>query len=271
MAVIPRISPFYIIRKGQNKVLKREYAALLICVLGCLITCRPVRADTQVKPDQGRFALVIQEAEIGSDTFTIKANGDCQSTVSVTLGGESVKMHNLLKSSAGHLTSILTDAGKQGKLQMTINGVIGKMTVGDKPYKDEKLPAAVYPVGNFAPHTFAFLIAAYDKAKSGAQQFSMIAIDGAAPEGLTVLKATLTALPNVVRLVSGNKIGISRYSLVIPGAIGNIDTEIDTDADGRILFWTVPGQKYTAIRDGYQDLAKQEKPRTPSSQSRFTQ
>ena len=69
----------------------------------------------------------------------------------------------------------MSDAGRSGKFLMTIAAGVGTITVEDKPHKEQKLPAAVYPIGNFSPHTFAFLIAAYDKAKGGEQSFEMIA------------------------------------------------------------------------------------------------
>jgi putative CocE/NonD family hydrolase len=239
-------------------------AIILCCVLEfCLNASRCIAADTKLAADAGRFTLIVQEAEIGSETFKISVNGDSECDISVKLGGNAIQMRNVLTAPDGRLTSIMTDAGKQGKIIATITAGTSKLTVNGMPMKDQKLPEYVYPVGNFSPHNFAYIIAAYNKAKSGAQQFDMIAVDGAGADGLTVVKATLSAMPGVVRTVADKKIAISRYSLVLPGPIGNTDTAIYTDAEGRILFWNVPGQKYSAIRDGYAELAKSDVPEDP--------
>lgn len=50
---------------------------------------------------------------------------------------------------------------------------------------------------------------------------------------------------------------------MIPGPIGNVDTEIDADTDGHILLWSIPGQKLSEVREGYEDLTKPETPTDP--------
>ena len=218
--------------------------------------------QTAVKPDSGKFHLIIQENEIGTDAFTISDDGVTDSHVMVMLGTKT-ELHTILTRTNGRLSSVMSDAGKSGRFLMTITGNTGIIKVDDKPFKDQKLPDHVYPLGNFSPQTFAFLIEAYNRSMGGAQHFDMIATDGVGPDGLAVVKVTLTLLPVAHRTVAGKPLDISRFSLVVPGAIGNVDTEVDTDSDGKVLLWSVPGQKYVAVREGYEDLKKPERPEDP--------
>src|SRR5580658_7439476 len=130
-------------------------AKLCMLLLGCLIAmdAAEASADMAVKPDSGKFVLTVQDAEIGTDLFTIKADGECEGIMSINLGGNKTVLRTVLKMPGGRLASVMSDAGKGGKFFMTIAGGVGKIAVDDKPFKEQKLPAVVYPIGNFAPHT----------------------------------------------------------------------------------------------------------------------
>jgi uncharacterized protein len=223
----------------------------------------PARADSPVKPDEGKFIITLQEAELGSDSFTIKANGEAESRTSVTLGSQKVETHNITTVVNGRTTSIFTEAPGHGEFRLAISGDTGKLTVDEAPKADQKLDSRVFPFGNFSPHLLAYLVAAYDLTKGGPQKFSTLIVDGVGPNGLPALKMTLTALGAAPRMVAGKQIPVSRYALVIPGPIGNVDTEIDLDTSGRVLLWEVPGQKLSEVRDGFQDLTLPAAPADP--------
>jgi len=223
----------------------------------------PARADGSVKPDQGKFIVTIQDADAGTDSFTIKADGSAESMASIDLGGRKLVLHNATSISSGTVSSIESDAPGAGKFQLTIKAGTGKLTIEDKPRPDTKVDAHTLAFGNFMPHLLSFITAAYDLAKGGPQQFPMIVVDGVGPKGVVVLKMTITAIGSKKRNVGGKTILTSRYALVIPGPIGNIDSEIDTDSDGRVLLWSVPAQKLYEVRDGYQALLEPETPADP--------
>ncbi len=238
------------------------FAAATLSLL-TLLSPSSAHADTPMKPDQGKFLLILQEAEIGTDTFTISASGVADSVIVVNLGGRKTDLHNVTMFGKDGILSIATDASGRGKFKMEIAGGMGKATVDDKPGPTQKLPERVYPFGNFVPHLFNYLIAAYDPAKGGPQKFTALAVEGIGPTGLAALTVTLTALGSQPRKVAGKTIPVSRYALMLPGAIGNIDTEIDTDTDGHLLLWSIPSQKLSEVREGYEDLTKPDAPTDP--------
>ncbi|MDQ2733287.1 MAG: CocE/NonD family hydrolase, partial [Armatimonadota bacterium] len=221
---------------------------VLLAVLPSLGHARVV-----VQPDGGKFTITIHELEIGTDTFKIDYEG-VDSQVAINLTGQKLESHNTIKYQAGRVTSIFTEAVGHGKFQWTRSSETGKMTVDGKPFKDQRLPQPIYPFGNFSPHLYAYLIAAYNLQKGGPQKMEVVDIDGVGPAGLATLKVTLAALGAKSRQIGGKTVPISRYSLVLPGAIGNVDTEVDTDLNGHVLLWSVPAQKLYAVRAGYEDL-----------------
>jgi putative CocE/NonD family hydrolase len=221
------------------------------------------RADTPVKPDEGKFIITVQEAEIGVDAFSITTNGVVDGRSSVNLGGHKLEAHNVTTIVNGRTQSIFTEAVGHGKFRMDVKDQTGKITVEDKPHKDQQLALPFYPFGNFSPHLIAYLVAAYDVAKGGPQKFNTLIVDGVGADGVPSLKMTLTSLGAKPRKIGGKTVPIARYALVIPGPIGNIDSEIDTDTTGRVLLWTVPGQKLDEVRDGYQELLQPETPTDP--------
>ncbi len=234
-----------------------------VLLLGALSTFPPpLRAD--LKPDSGKFLLSIQETDIGTDTFTTDANGSFTSDIAISLGGQNVQSHSVVKFQAGHLQEITTDAGKKGKFTLTLTGGKAKLTVpGAKPEtKDVTFPAHALPFGNFAPHLLASFLAAYDTTKGGPQPFDIVLIDGISPQGPITLRGTLISNGAKPMQVAGKTIPVSRYVLTIASA-ADLDIEILADSDGHILMWNVPSQKYLAIRDGYQDLTKTETPADP--------
>lgn len=246
-----------------NNIRSGKFCAVTAAIALLLPGASAVRADTPLKPDEGKFIINLQEAEIGSDTFTIKAKGEAEGRVTLNLGGQKIDTHNISTVSDGRLVAVSTEAVGHGKLQLNINGLVGKLLVDDKPRPDQKVDARTLPYSDFSPHLFAFLVAGYDRVKGGPQKFSMLGVDGAGPQGLIALKVTVTALSARLRKVGGKNVPISRYALLIPGPIGNIDSEIDTDVDGRVLLWTVPGQKLAEVREGFQDLLLPETPTDP--------
>src|SRR3954470_17544062 len=98
--------------------------ALLACFAAILVVSSAVlaHADTPVKPDEGKFVILLQEAEIGTDTFTIKANGEAECRASVNLAGQKLESHNISTVTNGRAVSIFSEAPGHGKFLLTIQG-----------------------------------------------------------------------------------------------------------------------------------------------------
>ncbi len=225
-----------------------------------------VAADAPVKADTGKFTLSIQENVIGTETFTINASGSSEADEAVTLGANAIKSHTSVTMRNGVIVKVATDAGASGKFTLFIDPLgKGTLTADDKPLPQDPLPqnARLLPFSNFGPHFLANAVAAYDKIKGGAQAVNLLIVDAVGLKGVPVLPATLTSRGETPRQVGGKAVATSRYALSLNGPVGPIEIEILTDADGRILFWNVPGQKYAAIREGFEDLARPEKPADP--------
>src|SRR5579859_1020783 len=197
--------------------LAAAFAAALAA--GSLICPGSAGAVSTISPDKGKFSLTVQDAEIGTDVYSINEKGQCDAKMSVTLNGNKTDIHTILTFAGNKMTSIFTEAGPAGKMRITISNNVGKTLVDDKPRKDQKFNGNIYPIGNFGPHAFAYVVAAYDRAKGGTQTFEFAATDGIGPNGLAVVKARLSILPAVTRTVAGKKTVVSRFSLVVPGAI----------------------------------------------------
>src|SRR5579862_5222458 len=126
------------------------------------LSASAAHADRPILPDKGKFIVILQEAELGADTFTIDASGNIDGKVDLTLAGQKIKLHNLTRIKDGRIVSTISEAEGAGKFQMTVAGQTGKLTVNDKPFKDQQLASHPYPLGNFTPHLYAALIAGYD-------------------------------------------------------------------------------------------------------------
>ncbi|HLK59922.1 MAG TPA: CocE/NonD family hydrolase [Chthonomonadaceae bacterium] len=247
------------------------YAGGLLALTGTLL-CAALRApaDTPIKPDSGKFVITVQEAPFGNETFKIAADGSSTSDTAISFGGRNVKLHSDLKLKQGQLSEVTTDGGKLGKFTLTVDGAKSTWQAGDQTPHKTTLPDHVFPYDDVSPHLFTYLLSAYDAKKGGAQKFTLLAVSAMPTSGPITLKVSVTALNAKPRELHGKTVALSRYSVVLAGPIGNIDTEVDTDKDGHILFWTVPGQKLVGIREGYEELAKPEKTDSKLSQPTFT-
>lgn len=233
--------------------------AALFLILLALIAAS-ASADRTVKPDSGKFTITLQEASAGSETFSIAANGSSKYDETILLGGNKTLIHSSVKVINGKLTEIRTEGSQQGKslgsAVITIQGTKGTMTIGKQPGKAITLPANALPFGNFAPHLLSYLVAAYDVKRGGAQKITLLLTEAITPQGPPAVHGTIDAKGSRQQTVGGKSIQISRYALVLAGRTGDIDTELLTDADGRVLLFRVPGQKLDEVRDGYQELTK---------------
>ena len=235
-------------------------SGFFLCGLWCATlalgsACLPAMADAP-KPDSGKFNLLIQGRRIGADSFRLLPDG-CDSDVAFSASpGQDFRFHQTLKFKKGLWTQLSTDAGPQGAMMVLLAGDKSSLKVGDKPAVTQKLPAATYPYGDHSPHLLAFLVAAYDAKKGGEQKFDLTYADGVGPKGVLILPAILKDMRTSLREIGGKPLSITRYALTLTGPTGSLAMEVVTDKDRHILFWNVPAQKYAAVREGFDDLAK---------------
>src|SRR5262245_44598248 len=103
-------------------------------------------AQQPIKADSGKFILLLQEAEFGTDVFTSDTEGGSESEIEATQGGIHLKVHISIRAKAGKLTRVVTEARPGGKLDLTVEGEKGHLELGEigaaNPKKsDIKLPA----------------------------------------------------------------------------------------------------------------------------------
>ena len=208
------------------------------------------------KPDSGRFTLLLQNKPVGSDQFRLLSDG-CDSDVAAALGnGKTFEFHQTLTYKKGRWTQLATNAGALGTMSLTIAGDKSILKTGDKPAAAQKLPATVFPYGDRSPHLLAFLVAAYDSKKAGEQKFDLIYSEGLGPGGVVLLTAKVTEPQTSERQLSGKTASIVRYSITLATKAGPVAMEVLTDKDRHVLYWSVPTQHYTAVRNGFEDLAR---------------
>jgi hypothetical protein len=220
------------------------------------------RADTAFKPDSGKFTATAQETTLGTTTFQSDADGGSASDTEMIMGGRKSSLHLAIKASKGRITEVAADAGPQGKYTLTVAGTKGKLVLsgpGIKPVtKEVALPPRFLPFSNAAAHLLTHLVKAYDRQKGGPQSFQAVLVDAIGPQGLIQFKVTLASKGAKPFAIGLKTVPVSRYALTLAGPTGNIDADLMTDSDGRVLMLNVPAQKYVILRDGYRELAVSE-------------
>lgn len=218
----------------------------------------PVRADKPIKADSGKFVLIINGKELGTDVFTVTADGGSTGVSKIAMNGQSLTLKNTLKAVKNRLTELAMTAEPGGHYTITLNGTKGKFKGeggGQKTEKDILLAPRSYPFGNYMPHLLVNVLAAYDLGKGGTQPVALLL----AENGID-MTANLSARGEKTYTVKGKPVKASRYTL---SDLGNpaitpqkVTLEILADSDRRVLLWYVPTQKYLAVRDGYQEMMK---------------
>jgi hypothetical protein len=230
-------------------------AGLLIAAAAIVTAGSSALADAP-KPDSGKFSLRLQGKELGVDTYRLLPDG-CDADVSLDMGGQARQFHQTLKFKKGVWTELSIDAGAAGTMKIALSGAKGSLKLGDKPATAQKLPATAYPYGDRCPHLLAFLVSAYDTKRGGEQKFDLIYTESPGPDkNVLILPAVLKDPVTAARQVGGRSVQVTRYPLTINGKAGPIAMDILTDKEKHILLWNVPVQRYSGVREGFEDLAK---------------
>ena len=252
---IPHVGLAVYVAAVDGVIIVSPFLIPALCCAAAIAARQPASADAP-KPDSGKFTLLLQNKTIGTDTFRLLGDG-CDSDVVAGAGaGPNVQFHQTLTYKKGRWTQLSTDAGALGKISVTLGADKSSIKVDDKPATTQKLPATVYPYGDRSPHLLAFLVAAYDAKKGGDQKFDLIYTESAGPRGIVALSAIVKAPQMSSRQNGGKPLAVSRYPLTLTAGAGAVAMEVQTDKDGHLLYWSVPAQKYTAVREGFEDLAK---------------
>jgi putative CocE/NonD family hydrolase len=231
------------VRGDMNMLLKTKHIVRFATIAILLALYGPAHADPP-KADSGKFQITIQENKVGTTTFTSDRDGGSVYDEQLSLGGNKITAHVVIKAGKGVPTQVDADFQPGGKLHLVMNGDKSLLTAG-KINKPLKLEAHAFPFDNFAPHLLTSLVAAYNVQKGGAQKFQIVVINAGAP-----LPATLTRGATKTRHLNGVSMPVTSYNLTV----ANIALELQVDKNNRILMWNVPAQKYTAVRDGYDAL-----------------
>ena len=226
------------------------FAAALLALSGAAFANAP-------RPDAGKFLITIQENDIGTTTFTTDADGGSTYDENLNIAGTKVTGHIVITVKKGIPTEADAQYNPGGKLHLVLEGEKSLLMLGATT-KPLKLEPRAYLFDNFAPQILTPLLAAYDAKKGGSQKFQLVVVNSGTP-----LSMTLTKKEEKTRVVSGSPLLVTIYTMTLPGAVGNLDIEVQAGRDNRVLMWNVPAQKYLAVREGYSDLARPEAPADP--------
>lgn len=238
--------------------------SLLALALFALPCCAaPAHADTVVATDAGTFTVKLQDTTIATDSFHTSASA-CSYDEQITLGSK-VKLHAVLTFKRSRLVQAVAEAGSHGTMDLRLDGAKGMISLDGGAAKPITVPSPAIPFGNLTPHLYAYAIAAYDQKKAGPQKLTLLATEIAGKPGgsMVTVGATLNLTGTTQRQIGIKALTVRKYAFTLAGTVGNVDTEIDTDTDGRILLWKVPGQGVTATRSGYEALARADGPEDP--------
>ncbi|HEV2472071.1 MAG TPA: hypothetical protein VGS41_05355 [Chthonomonadales bacterium] len=210
-------------------------------------------ATGNVKPDSGKFITTLHGALFSTDSFSILADGSSRFDENLAMPVK-IAIHGVVKTRANHAIEISTSAPGHGGFDLKISGVKGSLSANNRPAEPITVQPNLFPFGNAATHLLDYLVAGYNAAKGGLQSFTVIVVESSGREGPPTTRASLTFRGTLPEKVGGKPFTARRYSLVLVGPAGNVDTEILTDGAGRVLLWAVPGQKLLSVRVGYQSL-----------------
>ena len=252
MISILRVRPLFLRGRLTIFLIRNSLtAASILAALGA----SPTLADAP-KPDSGKFTLLVQGKSVGTDTFRLLPDGCDADITAVFAGDRTVQFHQSISFKKGRMAKFTTDAGSNGTISVTLAGSKSSLRVTDKPETIQKLPEVVYPYGDRSPHLFAFLVGAYDIAKSGEQKFDVVFTEAVGPGGVIVIPVTMKAPESSTKSVAGKSVDLLRFRFTLNTPKEIISMEIVTDKVRHVLLWNVPSQKYTAVRDGFQELAR---------------
>lgn len=206
------------------------------------------------KPDAGKFNMTIQGTKAGTCTFKYDADGGSEATAEVDFGGQSQKFTVKVKAKADKIIGFSADAGKENHFTATVEGGKAKLSVNDGAVDTQTLAAGAVPFGNFSPHLINHLIAAYDAKKAGAQPVSMVLVEGLPGGQLVVIKGKVTSKGAKDQKIDGKTVAVTSYLLVVETPAGEVEIKLYANADKHLLAWDVPSQKYTAVREGFEDV-----------------
>src|SRR5215813_8570797 len=117
------------IRLKSASITRIMCSALLIGALTLLIG--QGYAQQPIKADSGKFILLLQESEFGTDVFTSDADGGSNSEIAVVQGGVNLKVHISIQAKAGKITHVVAEARPGGKLDLSIAGEKGRLALGE--------------------------------------------------------------------------------------------------------------------------------------------
>ncbi|MDE2127608.1 MAG: CocE/NonD family hydrolase [Armatimonadetes bacterium] len=230
----------------------------LLAYLSLLLSCLALPAHAwQSAPaaDSGKIVLSVRDTRIATDDFIIRADGSSQWTEVISLGSNPVTLHSQLAWQKGRLVSVTSTAAARGSFTLTLQPR-QNLVVNGKPVAAKPIPAQVLPYADMAPHLFSYAVAALKTPGPVNRQIRLLASESVGPAGPVTLFATMKDEGAITGTVNGKPLATHRYSVVLAGPIGNIDTTVTTDVAGHVLMWQVPGQSLTAIRIGYEELEK---------------
>lgn len=223
---------------------------LLISFAFILLFSSVVSAQKQFT---GTYKMLVQEQSAGEEKFTINVNADgaIQSEASMTYG---IPNNKIITSANKDKPVSFTIESNGTKVNVTTFDANGAKVVNAGQAEKEIKTQATVIAENGVWHHFYFLLAQYDMAKGGKQNFRAFLPTQAFEYGIEVERVDSPTFN-----VKGKTVMVDKFRFV---TVQNLTLELWADKDRLPLLITIPSQGVMVIRNDAEDLAAAVFPKT---------
>ena len=214
-----------------------KYLALMLLLLG-LTSLVSFQVDVI---DSGKLLTFSDGKQIGSESFTITAEGAGEGSSLLTVNGQSLDLSTRTEYKGTHPFAFeLEEGSTRAKLKVSINGTAVKSTGSAEATGETDAESVI--LENGVGYQYYFLVRRYDRKLGGVQQFKMFVPSVMQTVTLSLeLKGPLSSPP-------GKPTGLEHFRAVIASSI-NVD--LVTDAAGKLVLISLPAQKVKSVREEY--------------------
>lgn len=214
-------------------------------------TPQPTQTPTPQQPE-GTFITHIGDRLVGTESYRIafKPDGSIRAEAEITSAAAAggAKQRVVTSASKTKPESFTVEIGDLKAIDAKFGEGTVKLNVAGRPEREVKSGASVM-LENFVWHQFVFLLAQYDHAKAGRQNFTVFLPSQGVDYPLAVEHvAALSYTPE-----GGAAVATRRYRLIAGGAVA---FDLWTDEARVPLLFQVEAQRIRVVRQGFEGLAE---------------
>ncbi len=193
--------------------------------------------------DEGLFHLYVNEEPLAEITYKWETTGKFSNTAVIKMAGQSVTIETGIEvDKDGRWVKILQKS-PQGTVEIVRKDGVATQTFKEKSVTiDLKEGAMLFD--NYSPALVSQAIRAYDAKKGGKQPFSLFIVPGA------MVDASLELQGTEERTIGNKDMKFKKYVHGMPG----VDVTLWADDEGKLYYGSIPAQKASYVRDGYEAL-----------------